>query len=39
MGKVMALSPVRAPKNAKVYFERFGAKTLVLEYAKLEILG
>jgi DNA helicase II / ATP-dependent DNA helicase PcrA len=37
-GKVMSLSPARRPERAKVYFDRFGAKTLVLEYARLEIL-
>jgi len=37
-GKVLSLSPARHPSRAKVYFDRFGAKTLVLEYARLELL-
>jgi DNA helicase-2/ATP-dependent DNA helicase PcrA len=37
-GRVMDLSPQHAPTRAKVYFQRFGAKTLVLEYARLEIV-
>jgi len=34
----MSLSPRSAPTRAKIYFERFGAKTLVLEYARLEVV-
>ena len=36
LGRIEALTPTSAPTRAKVYFDRFGAKTLVLEYARLE---
>lgn len=38
IGKVMSLNPAAAPKNAKVYFQTSGQKTLVLEYANLEVV-
>ncbi len=37
-GRVISLSPASHPSRAKVYFDRFGAKTLVLEYARLEVV-
>lgn len=36
LGRIMSLSPAGAPDRAKVQFQRFGIKTLVLEYARLE---
>jgi DNA helicase-2/ATP-dependent DNA helicase PcrA len=38
MGRVMSLIPISAPTRTKVLFERVGAKTLVLEYARLEVV-
>ncbi|MBI1367993.1 MAG: AAA family ATPase [Planctomycetes bacterium] len=38
LGRIMTLTPPAAPSRAKVYFERVGAKTLVLEYARLEVV-
>jgi len=38
MGRIMSLTPRSAPSRARVYFERVGAKTLVLEYARLEVV-
>ncbi|MBI1371713.1 MAG: AAA family ATPase [Phycisphaera sp.] len=37
-GKVLSLTPADNPTRARVGFDRFGIKTLVLEYAKLEPL-
>jgi DNA helicase-2/ATP-dependent DNA helicase PcrA len=36
LGKVLSLSPKRNPTTAKVYFDRYGAKNLILKYARLE---
>ncbi|QNN23877.1 UvrD-helicase domain-containing protein [Planctomycetales bacterium ZRK34] len=38
LGRVMSLTPSNSPTRARVYFERAGAKTLVLEYARLELV-
>jgi DNA helicase-2/ATP-dependent DNA helicase PcrA len=39
MGRLLSLVPAHAPSKAKVQFERSGVKTLVLEYARLELVG
>jgi DNA helicase-2/ATP-dependent DNA helicase PcrA len=38
LGRVMQLTPTDHPTRAKVQFQRAGLKTLVLEYARLEIV-
>ena len=38
LGRVMSLIPASAPIRTRVQFERVGTKTLVIEYARLEVV-
>ena len=38
LGRVTGLTPASNPTRAKVMFERVGLKTLVIEYARLEVV-
>jgi len=38
-GRIVALTPANNPTRAKIHFSSVGTKTLVLEYARLELIG